>query len=302
MSVDYLDGPLGLEAAHIWWPPGGGDPFVINDLTQFPRAKCKKITGIHDLPNADNVKRNSTAQLGVKGFPSYPRDKTITYEGRLQAVNQQALSALRQAFRGAFWDRNAYGTMVINPHADYGSIAWAYNARVLDLTVDDVIPFAQLENLPSDYQRDFILSVEMHDPRYFLWNVTQEWSDLAMGWTQEVTNRGTAEADPIFTIEVAGDPPNITIFNSDVDTSNDTARLRLVDPDGGTIPSGTWVIDFTREQRSITLDGFPYNQFLDSDYSQWWDELIPGIKPGVNHVQAIGGTGTWGVMFTDRSA
>lgn len=295
MTVAIADGILGLEATVRI-----GGSYVINDLeAAFPRIKCTEMPGLHSLPPADNITEDNVGFGGATPYPSYVRPKTIGYVGEIQAIDQQTLSARRHSFKGATAERSALTLFEHIPHASYGTHAWAYYGRILANDIDEDIPVDSMSHIPSPYIREFNMSVLMLDPRFFL--TTESYSSLGndSGDTVAANNAGNAPADPTFVISGLTTNDQVDITNTSVNTSNGTARLRFF-----AVADGDLHVVFGSNPRAYIDTGadlvpnLGYPGF-DSLYSQWWDELIPGLAPGNNFITVTGGA--WDLTFLHRS-
>lgn len=296
MSVIDEDGPGGLECDHRW-----DTVFSLNNLeAALPRARLNLddgITGLFDLPDTSDDREKRTAQIGEQIYPTIEGGKTVVYKGELEAPDQPQLGALRQAMRHAFQrGQGSEKIMAIVPHASWGTAQWGYFSKLLPggLMVDPRIH--RSENHPRGvYAHNFQLSLRMSDPRFLLLTDYKIFG-AASGATVVADNLNGpdgAPADPKFTIAVPGGNPDVVLENLDVTTSNGTARLRFND-----VPAGELVVDFKTGARFADLDGDDAMQFFDSAYSQWWDEFIPGIAPGDNHIKVTGGG--WTVEYFPR--
>lgn len=279
MAVELLDGPLGLEALHVWTPGDGADSITLNDLSgTLPRAKVEKIGAYKSLPPSDDNRQQRTARLGSTPLPSLVRDITRTPEGFLQATNMQELRQLERAMQLSFGERDIEGTWSVLPNAAYGddTVYWQTAARVIDLDIDEEFTFLP-GAMPSAYQMHFLLSLTLSDPRW-TWSEAQA---SAVNATQvTVSNDGNAPADPV--VSVADPGTTTTIFNDTLDK-----QLKFVRP-GGTYAA--LAVNFADRTALLTggIDAVPY---LDSYSSDWWDRGVAGMKPGNNTIRQTGGTG-----------
>lgn len=290
MTTAINDGILGLEAK----VEVGGGVFTFNDLeATSPRVKLTKITGLHSLPEADDYRDDRVDMPGQLIYPGQARGKTISYEGVLQASDQAALSALRQTFRAAVAERSDEVLIKHIPNASYGSVVWGYTARVLAFDCDDEIIVDKLATIPTPYQRGFVFTVRMSDPRYRLYSSAFE--DLWNADNLQIVARaeGGAPADPEIDVHtvVSGNP--VTITNESVTVDGNFATL-VINPTA----SGTLQILF--RTREIMIDGVDHVFDLDIAASNWWDEGVDGLAPGDNLVR-VSGAGTWDLRFDHRS-
>lgn len=90
-----------------------------------------------------------------------------------------------------------------------------------------------------------------------------------------VVNDGTVDADPVVTI--FGNSSWLTLRHRELD------RVLYFDSSSVLYGGQKLVIDFGR--RTILLNGVtPYNG-LNREVSDWWDEGVPGLLPGVNNIE-----------------
>lgn len=159
MTYNPAQGPLGLAGRHTW-----NDAFTINDTAGgLPHVNVDNIAGLFSLPDFDDLRDPRVGASGEVLYPSFTRGKTITYDGRLIAVDTESLNAYRWSMLNSFAERSNEGTMKITPHLLWGTGGWSYKARVLALEIDEEIITDSLTVQPSPYQVHFILSLRMRD-------------------------------------------------------------------------------------------------------------------------------------------
>lgn len=192
----------GLEGRHQW---DGG--VILNrrvddagDLL-LPRYKLARIGGLSSLGDSEDVRELPVGREGEVPRRSLRRGKTVTYEGVTQA---RSLDDLRQAeadLRSAFYDQRAEKLMVVTPHPDYASGSRFYRARALAAEIND--EQGAPVNVSLGYERSFIVSVRLSDPRYYD-GVEQTESVLVLisddSETVVCTNGGNVATDPVLTL------------------------------------------------------------------------------------------------------
>lgn len=290
-------GPGGLSHNHLW-----NNVFSINAKSlAMPRVILDPqdgITGLFDLPDTADPREKRTAAIGEQIYPDYPGGKTVVYKGELEAADEIALNTLRQQMRAAFAiNMSSEGFMQIIPDAAFGDDVWSYLARPLSggLTIDEGIHRSRFHPHGA-FARTFQLSLRMSDPRFYLLSAHQVFDANPAGTYITVPNYD-APADPLFTISLPTSGLTVTLRSNTVVTSaSGLARLRF-GPFTGV--SGTLVVDFREGGRSVTMAGIDVSQYIDSSYSNWWDELIPGLAPGNNDITVEGG-GNWKVEYYPR--
>jgi len=281
MAVAMTDGPLGLEAMHVWAPDDGGDPITLNDRTSMPRFWFDSIGAFKSLPDADDNRQPRTARVGESVFPSLVRGRTFTPQGRIMARSPQELRQMQALLHRALGERDKEGLWASVPNAAYGDNThyWQTRARVIQLDCDDDFQ-ADVDAMPSPWQLAFTLGVRQSDPR---WTWTDGQSAGPNSGQVTVTNLGSAPAELVVTVDTITGPATVTVFNDTVG-----AQLKFVG-----LPSGTLIIDSAARTALIGVDAFidavPY---LDTLNSNWWDRGVPGLQAGVANTIRRSGGGT----------
>jgi hypothetical protein len=173
--------------------------------------------------------------------------------------------------------------MVVSPHPALGGAAFFFHARVLALDSDDE-QLVGHEAMPSAYQRNFIVSLRMSDPRYFHTAVASTGPQSA-GSTPSIVLAGTAPADPGFT--VAGPISDDLVFER---YGNPDARKLLFND--VTVPGGQSAFLNYTLRSLVRSDGTDLTGKLVMGASDWWDDGIWGLYPGSTMVRCAGG-GSW---------
>lgn len=284
MPVAIADGILGMEAVHSW-SPWSGPALAMNNLELTPRYMFTNITGLHDLPDADDHRSNRTGAIGELEHPSGVRGKTVVYEGVIQARNSQEMRAMANLMRASFKERSRSGTMTSIPHPSYGTVYFSYTARVTSLKIDDSNIVVNDGHPRSVYQRGFILTLRQADPRYYMpaHAVSVNGSSVV-----NVTNVGTAHVDPLIT--VAGASNVVAIGRSG-------GPLLVME-----LPSGSHQLEFDFWKRTVTKDEglTDMSAYLSVMNSTWWDALVEGIPEGNHDISLYGGDEIL-VQFTPAS-
>lgn len=165
MPASNATGIGGIEARHEW---NGG--FVLNNHVVVPQARLEKITGLHSLPESDDVREPWSGGQGELVFPSYKRGRTILYEGTIYGFDHYTMATHRWAMLQAFDDQNNEYKMRVIP-AEGGGPVWYYYARVIHLDIDDEVTVSIQEFLGGGkppYRRTFKLGLRQSDPTYTL--------------------------------------------------------------------------------------------------------------------------------------
>lgn len=284
MTIVLTDGPMGLEATHVW-TPADGSPLVLNDRTVLPCLRFDKIGGFNSLPDSDDNRAPRTARVGESVFPSLVRGKTITPEGRILGRSRSEVRQQRTALVTAFGQRDQEGVWSAVPNAALGSATdyWQTAGRVIGLEIDEDFQ-ADVDAMPSPWQLGFLLTVRLSDPR---WTWTDGQSAGPNSTQVTVTNQGSAPAELLIT--VAGASGTVTVFNDTIG-----AQLKFTG-----LPSGTLVIDTAaRTALTGTDDAMPY---LNSLLSNWWDRGVPALQADASNIIRQTGGSSITVAFKHTS-
>lgn len=214
MAPTLADGVPGLEGLHTLAPPSAFfPPFVLNDhedpttgLTVLPHTRLQRIAGLYDKPNAADPRVDLVNRIGESAFPRQQRGKTLVYTGvvvgRTLAGMRNKLAKLRAAASDGsndplHWSLSAAYNATYDPT---GLVFTAYGQPV-DFTADEVQGSGDAS--PSPYQRQFVLSYRMADPRWWVTSapVTGGAGD---GVPHVLTMPGTAPSEPTFVVTGSG--------------------------------------------------------------------------------------------------
>jgi hypothetical protein len=280
-AFTFADGVLGQEGIHNW-----RGLIDINTQTGLPRIEVDRFTGLHALPEADDDRAPAVGRIGEIVYPSQPRGKTITYEGRILGRTLHDLRSTSASLRTACADRSTEGVMTVRPHPTIGGVQTYYSARVLALELDDDQSPYSPDALPTPYQRGFVLTLRMSDPRHYLVGAAHYAAVSAS--SVGVTNQGNAPTEPVFIV-------NGPISDDLVFERLDNPDYRKLLFDSVTLASGQQLrLDFKNRTLRRVSDGTDYMGKLVIATSNWWDESIPGLMPGNTGVRAALGAGTAG--------
>lgn len=269
MPVSVADGALGLEARHVWelLPsfPLNGPNFTI------PVIRLDRIGGMYSLGEIEDLRASRTGAIGEIVYPSLMRGKTVTYEGRVIGTTLQTMRQWITLLRNAFTDTVNERRMTIHPDPLYGTGDFYFMARPMAFECDEEQIYAATRR-PSGFQRNFILTLRMSDPRFYA-NGVDEWDTGSV----MVFNKGSAPSDPTVIISGIDDP-------KDVWAQNLTTGGKLLFKE---LPSTEDVqIDFRKcsawqGEQQIT-------HLLRVAESNWWDYEQPGVAPGQNEITSCG--------------
>lgn len=305
MPLTVANGPLGLLGVHRW---NGGLP--INDLmSALPASKARAIRNFHSLPEADNNTESITGEDGENIYPNNSRGKTITYE--CTALGSDALELYEYVadLRAQFSDRSNPGSMVISPNPGFGSVDWAYNARVLDFSADDEIS-TTLDSVPTPYQLAYTLSMRQYEGSFYVPGGSIE-GPFTAGSTHTIPNNGKLKTNLVIEGDISSTGiATIDITNAAIPIGTGIALLELYAPlvypymfTSPSFPTGHVVIDFATRRATLddgagtiySLAGTVYTYF-----STWWEGDVPGLVPGNNDI-TVTQLNNWTVSYVERA-
>lgn len=290
------DGVLGLEATHQW-----GAGLVLNQEGVYPRYELDRIGGLHSHPEVEDNREPAFGRIGEIAYPSLPRGKTLTYEGRVVAYTLAQMRAAAAALRGSFRPVSD-GTMYVRPSPVIGGPTWRYGARVLACDVDDEQTRGD-EAMPSPYQREFVLSLRMADPRFSVDGAPVSVNGVD-GDVRVITNPGTAPADPVVVI----DGPNTDDLVFERDNNPDAQKLIFSDV---TCAAGDQLrLDWKARTLTRLSDGvqfanrvvFDPEEWWAADHRSWWDANTDGLNPGPTTIRVASTDGGAWVCTIDPAS
>jgi hypothetical protein len=262
----------GLSATHNW-----RDGLIVFGDNQgaLPRFKLDSIKGLWSTPDSDDNRRPLYGQMGEYPTPARIGGKTIVYTGRLQAADLGELEYWAQIFKHAqhTGPQLPVADMVITRHPDLGGHDYRFTGRLVQAEMDDEQDAAANAS-PTPWQRGFVVSFRLGDPRIYVTDVLyQQESNVGNGNnnpTLNVANAGLYDAVPIIRITGPIVQPRI---------SRPGALLAF----DFALGAGEWAdIDFAT--RTVTKNtGADLTLQRDAANSTWWDagqENIPGGVPG----------------------
>jgi hypothetical protein len=267
--VAVLDGPLGLEAVHNL---GGID---LNQQGVLPYFKLEKITGLHDVSDADDPRAPLPNEIGEVAYPALRRGKTVTYSGKVIGATRQDIRYLATQLRGVA--SSLIDTHItITPDPAYGTVVMELYGRPSAFTCDDDL--TSFDPTQSRWRSPFVLAFRMRDPRAWIPAQVQT-ASAGSGGTATLTLPGNAPSEPVFSI--AG-PASGAITLTHLGQAK---ALRFL----GTIPLGggqTLLVDFG--PRTATIGGVDVSGYVDWSVTDWWDRDAVGVGFGTNLLQVTG--------------
>lgn len=287
---------LGVEGVHTW-----ETGLVINDRSEYPMYRLRRISGLHATPDFDPISDNATGRIGeISRFQSR-RGKTINYEGEVVA---QSLAGLRTAtgdLIAAFAGTDEL-QMDVEPHPDYAGsdlLARRFSARPLDVGVEDdqtsIAPF----KTSRGYERPFSVSLRMSDPRFYYPDITVETQDTRetldgtgdiivpsgetdppddQGLEVTITNEGNYNTEARFIIEGR-------VWNPVI--SNETTGKFLAFTNQDLEAADDITID-TRRRRAMRGSDNKNIRYKIVPESTWWDRGEVALVPGANVIRLRG--------------
>lgn len=303
------DGVLGLEGRHELkggdqMPPGAGNEYSVFMYGRMRPdlgsswTKIDRITGLHSLGDADDPREPAEGRIGEVIYPAEERGKTFVYEGRHVGTTlkneRQRSTTFRRAARESRRRRN--GSMTVVHPADT-SVGYGTGIRVMAYDQDEEQTRTQHAVYP--WQREFVMAVRAHDPRWVWYPIEDELANAA-GATVVLNNQGNAEADLKFTIRATADPLSVVVENLTLGTKlkfdlmpmpgGIDRRLRIDWPQRAAVRP-----DALEPNNNPNTDMMPY---LDHAASDWWNAGESGLGPGNNSIKVSGtNVGTWDVEF-----
>lgn len=290
-AATIAEGVLGLEGIHTF------RGLAMNDLTQqVPavtyRYKVTKITGLHARADSEDNREARRGHMGEFTYPSLLRGRTIVYEGKIQAQDLVAMRIASNNLRSAFASPDPEGELTISPPGARGGVGFGTIVRPMAEEMDDVQEFGP-NAMPSPFQRQFMVTVRAHDPRYYV--VGPVTASAGAGANLAITNSGNAPSEPYFTLN-GPITTDVTLHRDDVEP-----RSLILDKDVLTpITSGRHlIVDFnTRVIYCPELSGSDFSGSV-KYASNWWDDQASGLVPGA---QTIGVNGAaWTMNYRHAS-
>ena len=284
MPASLADGPLGLEGRHTF------NGITVNDIAGgLPYLKADRITGLHDVADADDPRDQNADQIGETAYPTLLRGKTVVYNGRVMGRTLLEARALATALRAAASSR-ADMPLAISPHPDLGGPTLTAYGRPIACPIDDEQTLPP-EALPTPYQRPFVLSFRLRDPRFFDLSAPDAAGAAAgtpafLGMTGPVAADGGAPGEPVFTVN---GPTTAAVVLRHLGMSLELAFLPALALAGGDILT----VDFLARQARVGATDVA--GYVDWANSNWWDSDRIGLIPGIAQQVQVDGAGAWTV-------
>jgi hypothetical protein len=279
MPVALADGPLGLEASHVWHGGIDGGNLTLNELSVFPRYRLTRIRGLFSAPEFEDEREPAFAQSGEFAYPSLMRGKTAVYEGLIEANTLQEIRQMRSILVNGFSGQLSEGRVEIHPHPDYGILVWEYNAKCTAVEVEDVPP-PHMNRLPTKEVREFTVTLRLSDPRFYVLGTNDTGAQAA---AFSITNTGLVPTDPLFVIDVnlIAEDGFFTVVNESIE-----AQFTIVFPEG-TPEAGKVYVDFKTRKLTYYPDSAPATEqdipmYFNNALTNWTDRGMPGLVVGLN--------------------
>jgi hypothetical protein len=258
----------------------------------FPRIVLDKINGIHSRADGDDIREPRRGHMGEWVYPSSLRGRTITYEGRIQALDLVSMRTKANSLRSVFASSEPEDPMLVSPPVARGGVAWIMWVKPLGLDMDDVQEFGPTR-VPTGFQRAFTASVRQSDPRFYVNGSLSLFG--SSGGTLSVTNSGNAPAEPWFILTSLAGSGDITLQRLGTDP-----RSLIID--GDTIRDGgaaSLSVDFkSRVVTAVDQPGSDYSGAV-KFASDWWDDQVQGLIPGAQNIKVTGAA--WNLQYHHAS-
>ena len=289
MAPALTDGVPGLEGVHTlippnpwpgctlndWMDPSTGKTVQFADLTSFTRLQL--ISGLFDKPDSDDPRVNLVNQIGELPFPRQQRGKTIVYTG--VAVGQ-TLSAMRNKVAAM---RAACATASSNPAGwqlsvqydpTYDPTGMVFYAQGVPIAFTSDDAQGSGDQSPSPYQRPFVLSFRLSDPRFWVGNqiTVGNPTPIADGTTGTLTMVGTAPSEPTFTVHGSGSGSATIVLKNNTLISDTGHGTLQVDLPAAMASGDTLVVNFLARTVTFTHSGVAhdYSGYIDWSQTDWW--------------------------------
>jgi hypothetical protein len=288
------DGVPGLEVTHLLerlFYEGPNYTFMLNDRDARPsHVRLTEIKGWSSLDEGDDNREARVGRRGENIYPSAARGKTIVYVGELRS---KTLTGMRQLISELSKVCSTDRSGELHIKIQDPDVPWFYDARVIDLEIDD----KQDKNLDSvwPWTRAFQLSLRSSDGRFYVDNGGSSHGGNASGALIHVNHEGSSPTDPAFTVHATGGL--VLLSNLSIKTPNDPEAVAFCQLRLEGVPAGILTVNFAT--REILLEGSDASKYMNIGLSNWWDEDQAGILPGDNELTVTGGE--WGVSFLHAS-
>jgi hypothetical protein len=161
-----------LEATHTW-----DDTIVLHDHREFGeqpwRLRCREIK-LRSMADPVLPADPRVGGTGTIGRPGRRGGKTVTYAGAIEAVDAAALRDATDALEAACWSVRDDRTVLI----EQDDAAWTFQGRAHATVADNTS--LSLSAVPTPYQAEFVVAVQMNDPRVYSAGQFVDESVLAM--------------------------------------------------------------------------------------------------------------------------
>lgn len=159
----YANGPSGLESPHQLAYPGGSTIVMHNrQSVGLPCIHFDRMPGFRSMPEMEDLRAPRTAQVGEVAYPSVPRGKTFTVEGRLMGTTMDEVRVLEAQLKTVLVG-DGLGKELTWTVLD--GFNWGALVRLLHLDIDEEWKFSP-RNVWGPYQLTFIMGFRMGDPRW----------------------------------------------------------------------------------------------------------------------------------------
>lgn len=287
MSIPGLDGRHTWNSAIVM----EGDNETLESFPSEPYYVLTEIGGWRSLPDTELASDPAHSRHADVPRTSKRRGKTVAYTGSVVASNPSDMHEAADELLAEFFSTEP-GEMLVEPLV--GGASYFYRARPLSIVSDEKWIVGPHDSRSGGFERAYVLSLRMDDPRFFLTTQTSaestgnptatpagapwSWTTNSTGYgtnsvAVNVTNTGLADADPV--IELRGPTSGSVVAPR---LANFTAQVGLRFSESLQIAAGDKVvIDFAERSCIRDSNGEDVDRYRVADWSDWWDDGVPGL-------------------------
>lgn len=283
----------GLTGIHELGPGGPR----LGDLTLWPRYRVVDIPGFRGLGDLEDQRDLPAGRNREIPRKAVRRGKTFTYQGVVEARNQDELNQAVDTLVAACAPTDELLISITPKRVAEGSFTFMGQPTALD--PPESLPDVTALGRPTyGYERTFALGIRMSDPRFI--GPTQPVVQTAgitniggtpLPWVLPIPIAAPGSSSGAATVTYAGTAPGDPVFNLYGPSTNPGIRSDTVNKELRWTLSLTvndfLVVDF--RDRSVLLNGTEDVSYLiDRGRSNWWDGDVGGLVAGTNSLVYVG--------------